>query len=107
VCALPLFHSLAKGCGSFDAFYNSGTDMGSIEYFDSATGKLVAIADYSGNFGGSEQCIAGPPSFIVPSCPSNPHMLTCLDAGAPNDGGLDVSDGVGDTAADVADAGGD
>jgi hypothetical protein len=96
-------HRLAKGCGALDALYYTGTDIGSIEYFDSATGKLVAIADYSANFGGSEQCIGGPADFVVPSCPGLPRDITCPDAGDAGDGGRDDSGGI-DSATDGADA---
>jgi hypothetical protein len=104
VCGPFLSHTLAKGCGGFDALYNTGTDVGSIEYFDSATGKLVAIADYSANFGGSVQCIAGPAGLVAPSCPSIGSPLACPDAGAPDDGSSEASDG---GAGDSSDAAGD
>jgi hypothetical protein len=84
-------HLLTKGCGGFDVLTSNGVDTSSSEYFDSATGKLIAITNMTLVFG--ERCIAGPSDFLFPSCPSSTaRLLTCPDAG---DAGLDATDGGG------------
>jgi hypothetical protein len=67
-------------CGGFDELILSGIDFSVTRYYDPASEQLVAIVEYSANFGGSTSCLAGPPGFVAPSClgamsqPACPHF---------------------------------
>jgi hypothetical protein len=67
-------------CGPYISVTDMGVDTGSISYYDRSTGALVAVTDYSANFGGHTTCVAGPSGgFVVPQC-TGPSMDLC-DAG--------------------------
>ncbi len=77
---------LAKGCAGFDVLTFTGIDSSWAAYFDSVTGNPIAVVDRTANFGGTEQCVAGPPSFVAPVCPLGSTALGCPEAGAPDGG---------------------
>ncbi|MGH7437471.1 MAG: hypothetical protein ACRENE_17475 [Polyangiaceae bacterium] len=82
MCGQAHIYSI-RGCYGFDVIERGFTDWTETYYFDSATGVLVAIVDSSANFGGSDQCVAGPPSFVEPQCLPGPVDNQC----PPPDGG--------------------
>jgi hypothetical protein len=67
---------LTHGCDGLNVLTSWGIDMGSAGYFDSVTGNLIAVTSISG----SETCVAGPPSFTPPTCPTDSTFLGCGDA---------------------------
>jgi hypothetical protein len=66
----------------------SGVDTGTSAYYSVADGKLVALVDYSANFGGSRSCVASnaaiftPPDCALVELPCSPGVG---DAGLAND----------------------
>jgi hypothetical protein len=95
---------VTKDCGGFDVLSSSGVDYGSDEYFDSATGKLVALGNAGVLTNGALDCFAGPPDFVVPSCPNAVSVDPC--AAAEDAGGADGDSAAGSdgAAGDVTDA---
>jgi hypothetical protein len=77
---------LAKGCAGFDVITFTGIDSSWASYFDSATGRAVAVVATTANFGGTEQCLAGPPFFVAPACPLGSTELGCPEGGPPDGG---------------------
>jgi hypothetical protein len=69
-------------CDGFDVLVSSGTDTGTSYYYESASGNLVAVVDYSANTG-SNYCVAGPASFAPPECSLSFTSLTCDHDGGP------------------------
>ncbi len=65
------------GCGGFDELILNGIDFSVTRYYDPTSEQLVAIVEYSANFGGSTSCLAGPPGFVAPSCPGAMSQPAC------------------------------
>jgi hypothetical protein len=64
-------------CGGFDELILEGIDFSVTRYYDPTSEQLVAIVEYSANFGGSTSCVAGPPGFVAPSCPGATSQPAC------------------------------
>ena len=97
-----LSYSFAEHCGGFNVLTQTNVDVGTAAYYDATNGNLVAIVDYSANFGGSRSCVAAnAASFTPPDCAT--VALPCdpvssggsgeggADGGAESDGSLDAS----------------
>lgn len=85
-------HFFAEGCEGFNVLTTTNEDVGTHFYYGASDGKLVAIVDFSANFGGSESCVAANAArFTPPSCPL--VKLPCQTDGGDGGDGSDGSDG--------------
>jgi hypothetical protein len=68
-------------CGQYDAWYSLSIDLGETDYYDHATGALVARI---GQNNGAMVCNNGPSCFVPPSactdlCPPDADALSAGD----------------------------
>lgn len=75
---------LSFDCGGLHAVTDGVQDASSTYYFEPSTGDLVAVvgAIMVVNGGSGETCVAGPPTFVEPSCRGVVMVPDCPDAGA-------------------------
>jgi hypothetical protein len=83
-------------CGAYDGVLTTTIARGVFDYYDRASGELVAETMY---VNGVSTCLYGPPCFVPPpDCTSLPPCGTPPDAGAggdaiASDGSVDASAG--------------
>jgi hypothetical protein len=53
-------------CGSYVALGLGFADTGEVDYYDAATGALIAVIFH--DYTSKDSCRAGPPMFVAPSC---------------------------------------
>ncbi len=66
-------------CGPYSVLASAGTDMETDQYYDGTSGTLIAVITV---IGGAPICVAGPASFVPPTCSTFTRLCDLmLDSG--------------------------